>query len=358
MLLVAVALFISTSLVQNNQENRSYAVAYRQLGQSCTYTSSCQPPMKCVSGKCKKETIVRTGTKGLNQSCSSDSNCKSPYVCYSGVCKSRSGGECKSNSDCYANHYCSASNHHCKSDTVYKEDKAGSVDGTKTSTLDSTAKPTTTATSQPAATTTSQPTTVTTTVATTTPVESKKINFSFLISLSGVKSNAFCINQLGSFDLELVNNLKSLVKNISNIEPKILDGRVSSKGDQVLELTVNADDTEFDLENKKNYLLIDNKNFLNRKMCSDKQSEKSNTNDCDIDFLSGKNYDFSEYALLNGDVNNDGMVNGYDFSLIKNNFNFNNEISCGKTGDLNFDGEINSLDLASVKLTLSSIEDE
>lgn len=402
MVFLAVALPLTARLSLENQENRSNA-AYKQLGSSCTVTSSCQPPLICSGGKCKNETIIRTGNKGLNQSCTSDTDCKSPYVCYSGICKVRSGGECSRSSDCYGNHYCSSSNRHCrKIDSTWIGDV--SVEGktvasmlgisntaTKSPTKVPTQVPTRVITKVPTVAPTKMPTRVPTKVSTmaptkiltlaptqvptvaptkvptreptkvVTPTISTRIpKISFKVSFLGVKPGAVCINNLDLLEVEVFNFVKSVGENWLTIRPEIVINEINNRNDQVFEVKdLLLDVSKFGNMDNSNYILVKGPFHLRKKMCVDKQTEKiPEIVGCNLSLYSDKIYNFSDYPLYPGDINKDGIANGADFVFIKNNLDTGGEIVCGKNGDLNFDGLVNGVDIQLIKETLAYREDE
>jgi hypothetical protein len=94
-------------------------------------------------------------------------------------------------------------------------------------------------------------------------------------------------------------------------------------------------------------------------------SKKSVLTGCTLPF-DGVVYDFSKYPILAGDVNQDGVINAIDFSLVKNNLSTDDELAaasagnpnCDNESDLNGDGVVNNLDINLVKNSLSYKDDE
>ena len=94
-------------------------------------------------------------------------------------------------------------------------------------------------------------------------------------------------------------------------------------------------------------------------MCFNHQSSKmSTTSACDLILTNGITYDFSNYPLNPGDLNQDGMVNSVDFSVVKDNIDSSSNTACDKTGDLNYDGMVNSFDINFLKKSLLLTDDE
>lgn len=329
MILVAIAIPISSKLVLNNQDNRSLAV-------------------------------------GLNQSCTVESDCISPYVCYGNsnkVCKVKSGGACSHSSDCYGNHYCSAYNNCCRkidskwiNDSSVEGKSVKSMSGVKAQATRAAAKKLT-PTVTPTLTTAPTPIVTLTPTTAPTPTVIQKAGLSFKFSIYGIKPESICLADLTNFELKVVNVSKGTVNLTDNLRSEKVIGEVNSDGDQVFELKVDLTEIGGDLGMTNNYIFLDGNQVLRKKFCRDKQTKKLDEQvACEIDLTSDKIYDFSEYGLWSGDTNGDRKINGLDYSLIKN--AFGEEVVCGKPEDLNFDGGVNSLDLQLIKQALFSVEDE
>ena len=94
-------------------------------------------------------------------------------------------------------------------------------------------------------------------------------------------------------------------------------------------------------------------------MCFDKQFSKIATSSaCDLPLNNNTTYDFSNYSLIPGDLNQDGLINSVDFSIIKQDVNPLAEIGCDQESDLNHDGLVNSFDIAYLKKSLLQTNDE
>lgn len=88
--------------------------------------------------------------------------------------------------------------------------------------------------------------------------------------------------------------------------------------------------------------------------CVKSQSTKSNSQVCNLS-LDGSVNNFYEYPILGGDVNQDGVVNTADFSVIKNALS---TTGCGIKSDLNGDGIVNGPDIKIFKVALEAKYDE
>ena len=94
-------------------------------------------------------------------------------------------------------------------------------------------------------------------------------------------------------------------------------------------------------------------------MCFNNQSSKlDDTAACDLNLTNGTTYDFSNYPLNPGDLNQDGIVNAADYSIVKYNIDSSSDTDCSKTGDLNYDGMVNSFDINFLKKSLLLTDDE
>ena len=393
MIFLALMLPLMTFLGQQKQENRSFA--YTQLGQACKNTSSCQPPLICSNYVCKKDGVVRTGNKGLNESCKSESDCRSPYKCYGGVCKVRSGGECSRSRDCFSNHYCSRSNNHCRSQDDYNLGdysvegvSVRSMLGYSNSIIVSTPKPTIKPTRVPTRAPTRSPTRVPTSAPTRVPTRSPTIaplvitptndptrspttrppllletRISFKIAFAGIVPGAKCINTYLIPETRLVLDITNVPSNNheDNIQTSFEEtDDTDSWGNRIFRVTnLTLDKDKFGSVNNFNYIKIKGPWHLKRKMCQNEQKEKLlESTVCDINLNSDNVYDFSEYTLLSGDIDKNGIINAVDLSNIKQLLNPGAAINCGIYGDLNMDGVVNAFDLNLIKDTLTERDDE
>ena len=397
MIFLALMLPLLTFLGQQRQENRS--LAYTQLGQACKNTSSCQPPLICSNYVCKNDGVVRTGNKGLNQSCSSEGDCRSPYKCYGGVCKVRSGGQCSRSGDCYSNHYCSRSNNHCRSKEEYNlgdysvegvsvrsmlgmsstsntstvpsgnssnTTKAPTKAPTRAPTRSPTKAPTNAPTRAPTKALTQIPTTVikptTVLVTTVIPDIPLEVKVSFKMAFAGIIPGAKCINDYFIPETELELDVVNISTN--KHEDKIRTSftetdEIDSRGNRIFKVTaLNLDTDIFGMVDRFNYLNIKGPWHLKRKMCMDGQrDELLESTICEISLNSDNVYDFSEYTLLAGDIDNNGVVNTADLGRLKAVLNPSMKVNCGVEGDLNMDGVVNAFDLSLIKDTLTERDD-
>jgi hypothetical protein len=181
---------------------------------------------------------------------------------------------------------------------------------------------------------------------------------SFKIAFSGIKPSSNCLSSLNKVIVEVANKSTSIYQ--SNIEASFtpVSGETNSEGDQVFLISNLILDSKFNSVNTFNYIRVKGPNFLASRFCLNNQNSKlDEITTCDIN-LSNTNttiYNFSNYPLQSGDINQDGVTNSSDYSSLKN--NFSNDISCNRTGDLNYDGIVNSLDASLLKDTLSTQED-
>jgi uncharacterized protein YjdB len=181
---------------------------------------------------------------------------------------------------------------------------------------------------------------------------------SFKITFEGISPDAKCVGSLGKLNVEILNKSTDIYKSFLNIGFSAVGNELDSKGNQVFQVTNLEVGDAFASVNTFNNVKVKGPFHLKRRMCLDGQSGKlDETTVCNIDFTSGKLYDFSEYTLLAGDVNQDGMIDAVDYSLVKNAVNASAEIECGRQYDLNLDGVVNALDLNLVGVNLS-LKDE
>jgi hypothetical protein len=195
-------------------------------------------------------------------------------------------------------------------------------------------------------------------VVTVTATGSAQVSFKF--AFDGIYPNAACISSLGDLNIEVGNVPTNIYQSLTTGFAKLDDGKIDSKGNQIFQVTaLSLDSTKFGGVNAFNYIKIKGPLHLKRRMCQDGQSSKLAENTvCSIDLTSSTIYDFSEYTLLAGDVDQNGVINTIDLSYIKTRFNAAAEVTCGREGDLNMDGVVNSLDLRLVKEALTMRDDE
>jgi len=198
-------------------------------------------------------------------------------------------------------------------------------------------------------------------------VTSGKSIFKFKIAFAGIKPSYVdangkiysCLDNLKNLDVEIVNVPTNIRQSFSGIKPSIVTGETDSKGNQVFLVTLEIN-SSFVSANTFNYVKVKGPFHLKQRMCLDGQNKKLEESvKCDIDLFrtDGHIYNFSEYTLLAGDVNRDGVINGIDFSLVKNSVDLDAGIQCGKANDLNLDGAINSFDLNLVKDAPSLVDE-
>ena len=189
--------------------------------------------------------------------------------------------------------------------------------------------------------------------------ETSDTKLSFKIAFRGVKPEYSCLSSLNNIDLDIVNvTSKNYQSDIgTSIVP--ISGETNQDGDQVFLVSNLSLDSKFKSVDNFNYLRIKNQNYLVSKMCFNHQSSKmSTTSACDLILTNGTTYDFSNYPLNPGDLNQDGMVNSVDFSVVKDNIDSSSNTACDKTGDLNYDGMVNSFDISFLKKSLLQTNDE
>ena len=183
---------------------------------------------------------------------------------------------------------------------------------------------------------------------------------SFKLAFKGVKSNYTCLSSLTKIKLEIANVPTNTYESNINASITPVSGETNTNGDQVFLVSNLALDSKFNSVNNFNYLRVKGPSHLASRMCLNHQTTKlDEITTCDIN-LSNTNttvYDFTNYALIPGDINQDGMINSTDYSIVKNNFNSSSEITCNQTGDLNLDGIVNSLDANLLKDSLSKQEE-
>ncbi|MPM77232.1 hypothetical protein SDC9_124232 [bioreactor metagenome] len=136
-------------------------------------------------------------------------------------------------------------------------------------------------------------------------------------------------------------------------------GETNPNGDQIYTISNFVLDNNFKKTDSYNYFQIKRGAYLSARMCFNNQSDKvANTAACDLTLTNGTTYDFSKYSLSPGDLNQDGIVNASDFSMVKYSINPSAQSECGQETDLNYDGITNSFDIAYLKQSLLQTSDE
>ena len=192
---------------------------------------------------------------------------------------------------------------------------------------------------------------------------------SFKVAFAGIKPSYVnnsgesysCIGSLGDLTVDVLNRVSNVSQTLSNVQVSVVGNEVDSKGNQVFQVSNLDVGSSLMGANTNNFVKVKGPFHLRRRMCTDGQSGKTDdATVCNINLFSSDSYvyDFSEYTLLAGDANLDGVINSVDFSLVKNAVNADAELECGRQYDLNMDGVVNSLDLNLVKDALSSKDDE
>ncbi len=196
--------------------------------------------------------------------------------------------------------------------------------------------------------------------------EAKTPKIAFKFSIEGIKpsyvdgdSSYDCFNQMAqlSFDFFNITANSSQLGITTTFSP--VEGEVNSNGDQVFQTNEVTLDSKFNSVNDLNYLKVKWPFTLKSIMCLDNQDiQVLNDAVCSLNLFTNKVYDFSHHSLVIGDVNNDGLINGLDFSHIKVRFDSGANVSCGTEADLNLDGVVNGLDGTLVKKNLLLADDE
>jgi hypothetical protein len=246
---------------------------------------------------------------------------------------------------------------------------SGGNDDSNDDTSSPTSTPAPTSTVTPTPTGTIAPTSTlapTGTIAPTSTSGVPKISFKF--SLRGVKPSyndkngkAYdCFSKLGNLVVDVVNSPTNIYQTGLSTSFAPISSEVNINGDQVFKVTSLALDSKFSSVNNFNYVKLKGPFHVKRRMCLDGQSAKvSETTVCNISLISNTVYDFSDYTLLAGDIDKNGVVNSVDYSIVKRNFNADADIVCGREGDLNMDGVVNWIDGNLIsKEALSSRDDE
>ncbi len=161
---------------------------------------------------------------------------------------------------------------------------------------------------------------------------------------------------------------RPVVNNVIDVKAKISGCNLSSPKETVGRFT--ADDNGiwsgtfvFDLNPCANYILyIKGPHHLQKKVCDPSPSESSfGTYRClqgKLDIKSGQNnFDFSKILFLAGDLDQNGVTDSVDISLIRNNLGKTDQSILSKA-DINHDGRVDTQDFSLVIAALSVKVDE
>ena len=197
--------------------------------------------------------------------------------------------------------------------------------------------------------------TTTVTVTNVSTVTTPKVSFKF--SLMGIGPSATCLDQLGNLSVEVINSPEVYQLGLSTDFTKT--DSVNSTGDQIFQVSGLVLDSKFTSVGTNNKVKIKGPFHSKRRMCTNNQKSKlSEATVCDISLTSDTVYDFSEYQLLTGDIDQNGIINLVDYGIVKTNYDAGADVECGLKGDLNLDGKVNNIDAALIKVSLSSVDDE
>lgn len=188
---------------------------------------------------------------------------------------------------------------------------------------------------------------------------------SFQVSFAGVTSDKACLNKFNKVTV-LAGKVGTDIDQefVAQLTPIDTD----SNGLQVFETSevIALDQDKFGTGGSNNFVKVKGVSHARMAYCNDNQaSKKSVLTGCTLVF-DGTTYDFSNYPIMAGDVNQDGVINSIDFSLVKNNLSTDEELAaatagnpdCDNDSDLNGDGVVNNLDINLVKNSLSYKDDE
>ena len=189
--------------------------------------------------------------------------------------------------------------------------------------------------------------------------ETDKTKINFKIAFKGLKPESSCSTSLKTVDLDIVNITKKVYQPGIGTSINPVAGETNSDGDQVFLVSDFVLDNNFKSTDSFNYIQVKNQAYLSARMCFNNQSSKMTTSTaCDLPLTNGVTYDFTKYSLTPGDLNQDGIVNASDFSMVKYNVNPSADSQCGQQTDLNYDGITNSFDLTYLKKSLLQTNDE
>ncbi len=197
--------------------------------------------------------------------------------------------------------------------------------------------------------------------------EGSTSKISFKIAFIGIKpkytdtqhDNYNCLSSLKNIKIEVANKPTNTFQSNINAPLTPVSGETNKNGDQVFLVSNLILDSKFNNLTTFNYLRVKGPFHLSSRICLDNQSSKlDELTTCDINFSDTNNtvYNFSNYPLVPGDIDQDGTINTRDFSIIKSNLSASADITCSKIGDLNLDGVVNSLDISLFKNSLASRE--
>jgi len=188
-------------------------------------------------------------------------------------------------------------------------------------------------------------------------VEKNKINLK--IAFKGLKPESTCSASLKTVDLDIINVTKEVYQPGVGTSITSVVGETNPDGDQVFSISDLVLDNNFKSVDSFNYIQVKTPAYLSARMCFDHQSSKMTTSTaCDLPLTNGITYDFSKYSLTPGDLNQDGIVNASDFSMVKQSVDPSADSVCGQETDLNYDGVTNSFDLTYLKKSLLQTNDE
>nr|MCW1949278.1 dockerin type I repeat-containing protein [Candidatus Shapirobacteria bacterium] len=172
---------------------------------------------------------------------------------------------------------------------------------------------------------------------------------SFKFSFVGVKPNVYCLKNNGiSLNMKVLNLTTNKSQELKNISFVFVKGGINYAGDQVFLVSGRSLNNTFNNVNKNNQIIISGSNGLKKVMCVNNQNSDK-VSECNIDLHRANDYiyNFANYELVLGDVNNDGVINLTDYSIVKS--NISDELRCGRKEDINWDGLVNNLDLEMIK---------
>jgi len=185
------------------------------------------------------------------------------------------------------------------------------------------------------------------------------IKINFKIAFKGLKPESTCSASLKTVDLDLVNVTKEVYQPGVGTSMTPVIGETNPDGDQVFSISNLVLDNNFKSVDSFNYIQVKTPAYLSARMCFNNQSSKMTTSSaCDLSLTNGVTYDFTKYSLTPGDLNQDGIVNSSDFSMVKYNLDPTADPVCGQETDLNYDGVTNSFDLTYLKKSLLQTNDE
>ena len=193
-------------------------------------------------------------------------------------------------------------------------------------------------------------------------------NFNFKIAFKGIKPEYInndsqtynCFSNLEPLTIELVNTTTGTSDSVKSTTIEPITDEVNNDGDQVFKITILVNSTKFASLNQLNYLRVKSNFSLANRFTQNNQTTTPETDDkSEINLNDSVTvYDFSNYSLLPGDLNQDDLINSLDYLLIKNQTNLNQEITCGQKEDINYDGVVNSVDGTLIKSVLTYQSDE